>query len=164
MPIEYADGSNSEAGRVVQIVTGERTSVFSTSDTNFVDIGLSATITPKQSTSKILIFLTIYFGSNDNNTQRLLRGSTVIQGGDASGSRTVGFGGGFNCGNDADVGCASGVFEDSPNTTSATTYKVQTATGGGGSGEVYYGRDRSNGNNYQHTRSRQKIILMEVTQ
>ena len=164
MPIEYADGSNSEAGRVVQIVTGERTSVFSTSSESFVDIGLSASITPKQAASKIIIFLTIYAGSNDNHTQRLLRGSTVIQGGDTSGSRSVGFGGGIICADHADVGCNSGTFEDSPNTTSSTTYKVQTATGGGGSGEVYYGRDKSNGNNHQHTRSRQKIILMEVTQ
>ena len=164
MAIYYADGSNSEAGRVVQIVTGERTSVFSTTSERFVDIGLSAAITPKQSSSKILIFLTIYASSNDNHTQRLLRGSTTIQAGQSSGSRTRGFGGGFNCGNDADVGCNSGTFEDSPNTTSSTTYKVQTATGGGGSGTVYYGRDKANGNNYQHTRSRQKIVLMEVTQ
>ena len=27
---------------------------------------------------------------------------------------------------------------------------------------VFYGRDRTNGNNFQHTRSRQRITLMEV--
>ena len=131
MPIEYADGSNSEAGRVVQIVTGERTSVFSTSSESFVDIGLSASITPKQAASKIIIFLTIYAGANDNHTQRLLRGSTVIQGGDSSGSRPVGFGGGFFCCEDADVGCNSGTFEDSPNTTSSTTYTYYHKVSGG---------------------------------
>tara|TARA_A100001391_G_scaffold104516_1_gene69780 strand:+ start:59 stop:553 length:495 start_codon:yes stop_codon:yes gene_type:complete len=162
MAIYYADGSNSEVGRIIQVVTYARSSVFSTSSESWTDIGLSASITPKQSTSDILIYLTIYASSNDNHSQRLLRGSSVIEAGGSSGSRSQGFGGGFNCGNDADVGCWSGTFFDSPNTTSATTYKVQTITGGGGSGYVYYGRDKSNGNNHQHTRSRQRITLMEV--
>ena len=160
MAIEYGDGSNSEAGRIIQVTSSSRSSVFSTTSSSFTDIGLSATITPKQSSSAILIFLTIYSSSNDNHSQRLLRGSSVIEAGGSSGSRSQGFGGGFFCGEDADVGTMSGIFLDSPNTTSATTYKVQTLVGGGGT--VYYGRDKSNGNNFQHTRSRQRITLMEV--
>jgi len=160
MAIFYGDGSNSSAGRIIQVVTGTRATVFSTTSSSFTDIGLSASITPKESASKILIFLTIYSSCNDIHSQRLLRGSTVIETGSASGSRSQGFGGGFFCGEDADIGTMSGTFIDSPNTTSSTTYKVQTLVGGGGT--VFYGRDRTNGNNFQHTRSRQRITLMEV--
>ncbi len=160
MPINYHDGSNSSTGRIIQVVTGTRSSVFSTTSSSFTDIGLSASITPKESASKILIFLTIYSSSNDNHSQRLLRGSTVIEAGDSRGSSSRGFGGGFYCGSDADIGTMSGIFIDSPNTTSSTTYKVQTLVGGGGT--VYYGRDDSGHTNFQHTSSRQRITLMEV--
>ena len=160
MPVEYGDGSNSATGRIIQVVTGNRTSVFSTTSSSFTDIGLSASITPKESASKILIFLTIYSSCNDIHSQRLLRGSTAIEVGDSSGSRSRGFGGGFFCGEDADIGTMSGTFIDSPNTTSSTTYKVQTLVGGGGT--VFYGRDKTNGNNFQHTRSIQIITLMEI--
>ena len=160
MAIEYGDGSNSNTGRIIQVVSSARSSVFSTTSSSFTDIGLSASITPKESASNILIFLTIYSSSNDNHSQRLLRGSTVIETGGSSGSRSLGFGGGFNCGNDGDIGTMTGIFLDAPNTTSSTTYKVQTLVGGGGT--VYYGRDKSNGDNFQHTRSRQRITLMEV--
>ena len=160
MAIHYHDGSNSSTGRIIQVVSNARSSVFSTTSSSFTDIGLSASITPKESSSKILIFLTIYSSSNDNHSQRLLRGSTVIETGNSSGSRSLGFGGGFYCGSDADIGTMSGTFIDEPNTTSSTTYKVQTLVGGGGT--VYYGRDDSNGNNFQHTRSRQRITLMEI--
>jgi len=160
MAIQYNDGSNSESGRIIQVVSSARSSVFSTTSSSFTDIGLSATITPKQSSSNILIFLTIYSSCNDNHSQRLLRGSTVIEAGGASGNTSQGFGGGFFCGSDADVGTMSGIFLDAPNTTSATTYKVQTVVGGGGT--VFYGRDKTGANNFQHTRSRQRITLMEV--
>jgi len=160
MAIEYGDGSNSNTGRIIQVVTGNRTSVFSTTSSSFTDIGLSASITPKESASKILIFLTIYMSSNDNSSQRLLRGSTVIEAGTGSGSASRGFGGGFFCGSDADVMGQSGTFIDSPNTTSATTYKVQALVGGGGT--VFFGRDKTGSTNSQHTRSIQRITLMEV--
>ena len=160
MAIHYADGSHSETGRIIQVVSGFRSSVFSTTSSSFTDIGLSASITPKQSSSNILIFLTIYSSSDDNHSQRLLRGSTVIEAGDAGGTASRGFGGGFFCGEDADIGTMSGIFLDSPNTTSSTTYKVQALVGGGGT--VTYGRDKTSHNNFQHTRSRQRITLMEV--
>ena len=118
MAIEYGDGSNSNTGRIIQVVSSARSSVFSTTSSSFTDIGLSASITPKESASNILIFLTIYSSSNDNHSQRLLRGSTVIETGGSSGSRSLGFGGGFNCGNDADIGTMTGIFLDAPNTTS----------------------------------------------
>ena len=79
----------------------------------------------QESASNILIFLTIYSSSNDNHSQRLLRGSTVIETGGSSGSRSLGFGGGFNCGNDADIGTMTGIFLDAPNTTSYITYSVK---------------------------------------
>ena len=54
----------------------------------------------------------------------------------------------------------SGTFIDEPNTTSATTYKVQALVGGGGT--VFFGRDKTGSTNNQHTRSIQRITLMEV--
>ena len=160
MAIHYHDGSHSSTGRIIQVVSYARSSVFSTTSSSFTDIGLSVSITPKESSSRILILLTIYCSCNDNHSQRLLRGSTVIEAGSAYGSTSQGFGGGFYCGSDADVSGQSGTFIDEPNTTSSTTYKVQTRVGGGGT--VYFGRDKTGSNNFQHTRSRQRITLMEI--
>ena len=40
MAIYYGDGSNSSAGRIIQVVSGYRSSVFSTTSSSFTDIGL----------------------------------------------------------------------------------------------------------------------------
>lgn len=119
------------AGSVLQVVSATKTDTFSTSGTTFVDItGISVSITPKAAANKILIIATISIGPDSGAaslTMRFVRDSTVIAIGDAAGNRPRGTGNAY-CGDSA--GDASYVpsaisFLDSPNTTSATTYKVQ---------------------------------------
>ena len=149
-------------GKIGQVIQGTRASVFSTTSTSFVDVGLSASITPSASDSKILVFVSLYKAGTDNNTQRLLRNSTTIFAGNASGSRASGFGGAAYDGTLGDTTQLfnGGGFLDTPSTTSAITYKVQIAASGGGT--VFVGRDTTDNNNAQHTRTMQTIILMEV--
>jgi len=109
-------------GSVLQVIqAGYSTTVTSTTNT-WVDTNLTATITPSSASSKILVtFNQQGVGKWSSNTScglRLLRGSTQIQvAGDytpytSSGLEVRGL-------------SVTSQFLDSPNTTSATTYKVQ---------------------------------------
>lgn len=125
------------AGAVLQVVQAVKTDTFTTSSTSFVDVtGLSVSITPTSTSSKILVFYSTSMGINRGDQYsgglRLVRNSTAIYVGDASGSRiqasnwawgypTVT---GYYC-----IFTLSGSFLDSPATTSATTYKLQAASG-----------------------------------
>ena len=111
-------------GHVVQIVEGTRTDSTNTASSTYSDAGLSASITPSATNSKVFVLVACGFGntsSGANNNVRILRGSTEIR----SFSR-VGF-------NGAGHQNSHQVFTilDSPSTTSATTYKVQYMTDAG---------------------------------
>jgi len=117
------------AGAILQVVQTTKTDVDSMTGTTFADLGLSVTITPSSSSSKVLIFMYASIsslGSYDMKL-RLLRGTTPISIGDAAGNRprastSLSFSystGAYGAGN-------AGInFLDSPATTSATTYKLQ---------------------------------------
>ena len=119
-------------GKILQVKQTVKTDTFSSTTTGSdVDItGLSVSITPSATTSKILvIYDTNISGSNAgySGNIHLKRGSTKIYQGDAEGSRTrsTQF---FITRNDT-IGHLEeikvhGQFLDSPNTTSATTYKI----------------------------------------
>lgn len=122
--------SASNGNGILQIVQAYKTNTFSSSTTgSFVDItGLSASITPSRSTSKILVMVTVVISGTDNslNTVRILRNSTEI------GASTGTDGGFVSVGNDAyfrpsNFGFATN-FLDSPGTTSSVTYKLQCKT------------------------------------
>ena len=80
-------------GHPVQIVSTTKTDDFSTSSSSLVDItGLSLSITPKQTSSKVLIQLSLNWGGVNNIYAgiRLLRGTTVISlNTSATGSQTL---------------------------------------------------------------------------
>ena len=129
-----ADGTiltttNPKAGNIIQVVSTTKTDTFSSSTTNLmVDItGLSATITPSATSSKILILYDTQMSGTELFFIQLVRGSTNVKIGDSDSSNriecTVG---GFKQEENADkVAPVSGSFLDSPNTTSAVTYKMQ---------------------------------------
>jgi len=112
--------------KIGQVVTATTTSsTAATGGAGWVDVsGLSVTITPTLSTSKIFItstFTIIGAGSTyQNGNVQLLRGSTSLQ------ARLAGSyypsGGGVNTAIYAPYSVA---YVDSPATTSATTYKIQ---------------------------------------
>jgi hypothetical protein len=130
------------AFRILQIVGatyGVQTSMSSGTPT---DTGLSASITPKATTNKVLIIATHSGYNADNGAKqaiRLMRGSTDIAYFNYAGVD----------GSNLDFNQTM-VWLDSPATTSATTYKTQFYRVSG-TGTVYAGR------------STQQIILCEVS-
>jgi hypothetical protein len=116
-------------GKVLQVVSVTTGSEKVTSSSSFVDTNVTATITPTSATSKVLVLLSVngcYKNNSDTRLRlKLLRGATAIVSSidDAvavtEGTNTVGVGG------------VSLSHLDSPATTSATTYKVQIASGAG---------------------------------
>jgi hypothetical protein len=116
------------AGQVIQVVSTTKQDVFGLlGTTTFTDItGLSVSVTPSSASNKILVLVDIASGQSATsvNAFRLVRGSTAIGGGTASGSRQSA----FATGQGVDTnGQFSSSFNhlDSPSTTSSTTYKIQ---------------------------------------
>ncbi|CAB5079609.1 hypothetical protein UFOVP146_34 [uncultured Caudovirales phage] len=145
--------ANLPAGSVLQVVSVTYTTQATSASNTFADTGLTASITPKFSTSKILVFVDCAgCNKNGNNTYlqlRLVRNSTIIsQFEDISGytASTT-----FNA-----IGSVSTNYLDSPVTTSATTYKVQIANGNN-VGIVAI-------NNFIGVSSSSTITLMEIAQ
>jgi hypothetical protein len=161
-----------EQGIVLQVVRGELTTKFASSATStYVDIGLSATITPKSSTSDILIHATVWNGGINDAYPffRLLRGSTEIGSGTGnSGSNNVNaFMGGFFTAIASMTyrqHCLNRHFIDSPATLSATTYKIQgkNAYTAGGAGIVYVNRAENDGDNLFAGCCQSELVLMEI--
>lgn len=120
-----------QTGSVLQVVSTTKTDTFSTTSTSFVDItGLSVTITPSSTSSKILIVVNAIGGSGGTAgalcTFRLMRDSTAINIGNAAGGYTQASVGGMRSPLDVNSSWLVPMnFLDSPATTSAITYKVQ---------------------------------------
>lgn len=112
------------AGNVLQVVNATYSIQTSNASTTFVDTGLTATITPTSSSSKILVLINqagCGKTTNDVNMKlRLMRGVTTIvtiEDVAANTSSTV----------SNYIGACSTCYLDSPATVSATTYKTQFA-------------------------------------
>ena len=131
LPVDGAPTNG--GGGIIQVIQTIKKDQFETSQSvgsGYADItGLSATITPKFSTSKIMVEAHIY-NSNNNavNFFRVLRGSTFIEqpsGTSSSGANWNAHGFSYFDHQFQDT-CVIKIL-DSPATTSATTYKIQTA-------------------------------------
>ena len=155
-------------GHVVQVVSTTKTDTFTTSATGPIDItGLSVAITPKYATSKIFIMFTVHIVGFDAGTGiRLLRGSTALALGDASGSRArmtaIGYYSNNTSPSSYSGGNTSHQFLDSPATTSATTYKLQAqclSTNGIAINKSRYDTDNGNA-----SRGSSTITVMEIAQ
>jgi hypothetical protein len=119
--LKWATGGS---GKVLQVVFASNSSLTATSTTTFVDSGLTATITPTSATSTILVIVS-QNGISKNNAStatgmsiKLLRGATdliTFAGASAFTGTAI-----YNY-----VASASATYQDSPATTSATTYKTQ---------------------------------------
>ena len=122
-------GAIIEVGKILQVVSTTKTDTFFTTTNNsFVDItGLSVDITPSSTSSKIHIIVHTQMSGNELFYLRLLRDSTAIGIGDSDSSNRVecSIGGDFQSSNNDKIAAMGFNFLDSPNTTSATTYKAQ---------------------------------------
>jgi hypothetical protein len=113
-----------KTGNVLQVIQGDLSSSFSTSSSTATDTGLSATITPSSSSSKILVFLDSHGGQNTTGRSCfyiLVRGSTTIKSSDN-----------LQTGTTFSNMPMTLVQLDSPSTASAVTYKIQMRTDGVG--------------------------------
>tara|TARA_R100000781_G_scaffold100974_1_gene64469 strand:- start:327 stop:848 length:522 start_codon:yes stop_codon:yes gene_type:complete len=119
--------SGAAGGGIIQTVTLTKTDTasFTSNETEIEFTGFQPTITPSSNSSKILIIVSLTYGSTGTTYKgRLKRGSTDIFRGDASGSRQRGtFGLGF-CSDENQADVATFIALDSPATTSAITYKL----------------------------------------
>ena len=119
---------------VVQVKSTAKLDVFTTTSATYVDVtGLSVTITPTSATNKILIIAQVTVGFANNNSVghfRFSGGNSVDYVGPVSGSSVRGVFGGLIVADTKNfAGGMSMMFLDSPATTSATTYVVQTRRG-----------------------------------
>ncbi len=161
------------AGCVVQTVSAEKTDTASSTTTvpTFSDAGLSCTITPKFSTSKILVHVNAGLGIDTSvfNTMRVVRnvggGSfSIISAADSAGSRTAAHACVYDENNEGMVYMQDFIHLDNPATTSAVIYKVQLANSGGG-GAVYLNRSgRDNNTAAYDVRTSSRIVLQEIAQ
>jgi hypothetical protein len=128
---EYYSGSAWAAvgagggGKVLQVVFASTNTNVTVASTTPTDSGLTASITPSASTSKILVIYNQALFGERNTTAvagaiRLLRGATVIQ--DLGYPKSINLAGVTNVGFANMYGAS---YLDSPATTSSTTYKTQ---------------------------------------
>ncbi len=109
-------------GRVIQVVSATCNTITHSSSATYADTGLTATITPTASTSKVLVMIKQNGCSKDtSNTTlglKILRGATSLGIWELDGAYT---------GNTSTnyIGTCGVDILDTPATTSATTYKTQ---------------------------------------
>jgi len=157
-----ANFSFAALGKVGQVVSTNLPTTFSTAATSYTDItGLSVSITPTLATSKVLVLVGFSASvSGDIAVMfQLVRGSTAIDIGDASGSRTRASFSMLSNDTGFQLGTYNLNFLDSPATTSATTYKMQMFVN---SGTGYINRTGSDADSATRPRTAANITVMEV--
>ena len=149
-------------GKIAQILSTTKTDTFSTTSFTFVDVtGLTVTITPAATASKIYVMLSISGGGMSGYRYQLVRDSTAIAIGTGSiGSRVAASGMGSNRNYD-EVENACSNFLDSPSTTSATTYKIQVSAGNTGT-DSKINATRNDPDSSYGIRTASTITVMEV--
>jgi len=149
-------------GKVLQVVSVTKVDTFTTTSTSYVDLtGLTATITPSSTGSKVLVISNISFCLSAAQTVvvQLLRGSTAIGGGTAVGSRPSAMAS-FYTGNMLSTGDLGGSFLDSPASASAQTYKIQCRVSTSGTLRINASLDDNDLTSRPRTSS--TITLMEI--
>jgi hypothetical protein len=125
------DNIQAATGAVLQVVHGTTSTQVDTTSSSYVDTGLTATITPSSTSSKILAIYSpsIYQAVTGSEiTLQLVRGSTSIA---VHGYALYASGA-------VVISHVAATHLDSPSTTSATTYKIQMKTGGSNSLSANY--------------------------
>ena len=152
-------------GKINQVLQAVKTDTQDgTSSNTWTDISsLSQSITPSATNSKILVLFHVNCAANTNNhvAIRLLRGSTAIHIGTSGDTgRNVFSAMRFMSDDQYHAVVMAGQYLDSPNTTSATTYKLQV-----NSNSTYYiNRSETTGGatTVQRPQSVSGITVMEV--
>ena len=158
------------SGGIIQVKSATKTDTQSISGTgSSADItGLSVSITPTRSDSKILVMYSVNTGATEggyNGAINLFRDSTQIYLGDAASNRarvsnliSISNTGG---GTDYNMVHLSGHHLDSPSTTSATTYKLQLKNLS--SESLYINQSKNDGDQTYIARTASSITVMEIS-
>ena len=160
-------------GKVLQVVQthlNTTQSVASASTSNFADFaGFNATITPSSTSSKIMVMADVNYGIDIGTIHfRLVRGSTAIAVHNNPGGNMISSTKNSRPESDAYIIYSDNLsmnFLDTPNTTSATTYKVQATLGATYNNTMYLNRAPYAGDtNDYNGRGVSTLILMEIGQ
>ena len=118
------------AGKVLQVVQSTKSDAFSGGQNSYADVtGLTVSITPSATSNKILVIPSFNMSVNNGSfaAYRVKRDSSAIAIGDANSDNIRGTGGiGVdNMDGDGNIYDMTRLILDSPNTTSAVSYKLQ---------------------------------------
>ena len=155
-------------GGILQVVQAVKTDTFTTNSTSFTTVtGLSASITPKSTTSKIMVFSQITHGLGNNSAYgffKVTRGGTDIYRGDAGGSNRVrAVFGGYSTADMKEATLSGSImYLDSPATTSSVTYQVEARVGVAGTVTVNLSPEDAAVDNANRGRGASSITLLEV--
>jgi hypothetical protein len=163
---EFGSGYGGFIGNIIQVVHTSIDTQLQTSSIPYQPItGLTATITPKSASNKILVRYKIN-GSNTSTTQlnvyQIVRNSTSVGNGNAQASQRA-------CNSAVRGGAGdphshfivSGEYLDSPASTSSLTYQMQFGVDGG---TTFVNRDQTSGNSAGYPTPMSSITLMELQQ
>ena len=157
--------NNVGAGNVLQVVQGTLTTPTTSTSTSYVDSGLTASITPSSTSSKILILISACLGKNDGGSGSFF---TITKGDGTNlinptspGSRTVGFGRieGFISSQYTVLPVNFSLLHE-PSSTSSQTYKLQYRVTTGG--VVSINRMTTDGFSADYFSGISTITLMEI--
>ena len=114
-------------GGIVKVKCTTKQDMFDTSSTSFVDVtGLSVSITPKFSTSKMLVTVHVFASCEDASMLRLMFDSTAVGNGTASDQDANHQGFAMVRQDDGNLGSGYGIqLLHTPGDTSSHTYKIQ---------------------------------------
>jgi hypothetical protein len=170
--VPAASGASLGAGSILQVVQTLMTDTFNTSSTTFTAItGASVSITPRATSSKIMILGTTFLGFATGGSNgrapyiRISGGNISSYVGDADGSRTravgtTGVSSASYAASNAN-GFTSFSYLDSPNTSSSITYQLELMSSNAGA-VAYVGRAGTDNNDINWGRFPTTIIAMEV--
>jgi len=154
--VTFPAGGNPQAApsKVLQVINATYSTAVSSTSNTFIDTGLTASITPLFTTSKILIFVNLPENFKTNNAANNDIGFNICR----NGTQIVQFNSelGYTGSALGNIFSASYIYLDSPASVSSTAYKVQfkNTDGAGGTATVC-----QNG-----ASSPNSITLMEIAQ
>ena len=152
-------------GKVAQVKSATKTDTQTSTTATFADVtGMSVSITPSSTSSKILAFGYCNAAYHNNASKvaiQLVRDTTNILIGDAAGSRSRVTGFAYVAMDNLAPVPLTFNFLDSPSTTSATTYKIQFARLDP-QGTVYINRSYTDPDSTIFARVASTITVMEI--
>jgi len=164
--------SNMPAGSVIQVVSTTKTDTFSASvgarpSFSSVVSGLTATITPSLTSSKILVIVNVNGSSTADSGRfafKLSRNGADVFVGDANGVRSRLTSGNVvgNFSRNWGVANVTSSFLDSPSTVSSLTYGIKLFNSNGSSETLYVNRPQDYPDNDLYSTNASSITVMEI--